>query len=148
MVERLVEEIAYRGAKWPSEHERDPKQDGTRNVRPEIRRDSGREAGGKNQRASGITEPRRIGHPVAERGAQGLRKQDRDPIEDLGLLRIDRIGRNRSQRTKQGQQRSEVSAQISMSSWLSRFDDRLHDLIFPGRRCGRKSTATAQKSGC
>ena len=54
-----------------------------RDLRLEICGGDDCQTGGEDDGAALIAEPVRVGHPVAQRGAERLREQDRYPIEYL-----------------------------------------------------------------
>src|ERR1700729_2040963 len=83
----LVEPIAESGAKRTRQNERTPEQQRSGDAGPEISCCDSRKSGGEYQRPAFVAEPVCIRHPVAKRGAERLRKQDRCPIEGLDLRR-------------------------------------------------------------
>ena len=90
MIQRLVQEIADSCAEWPGQDEDYPEQQCPGRFSPEINGSNGCDARGEDDGAAAITEPGGIRHPVAERCSQRLREQDRDPIEGLRRLVVDR----------------------------------------------------------
>src|ERR1700733_767829 len=117
---RLVEPITERGAKRARQNEGGPEQQGSGNAGREIGRRENRKTGGKYQRAALVAEPVGVGHPVAQRRAKRLRKQDRYPIEGLDLRRghgIDGYGAlegvPKGQRSHQQQEQQRGAAGIA-----------------------------------
>ena len=58
MCDRLVEQIAKRRAEWAREHERDPKESGTRDTGPQPKQVHDDESTGEDFRANLIAEPK------------------------------------------------------------------------------------------
>src|ERR1700730_17296861 len=85
---RLVEKVADGRAQGTREDEGTPEQQRARDVGKEVRRRDDSQPGTENQGAALVAQSC-VGHPVAERRSQGLRKQDGDPVEHLDLRRID-----------------------------------------------------------
>ena len=54
-------------------------------ARPEVRRGDHRQQRAEYHRGAGVTQPGRIGRPVAQRGAERLGEHDGHPVEYLGL---------------------------------------------------------------
>ena len=98
MISRLIEEIPDRRAKRPGQDERRPEQQDPRQIGPVIGESEHHEAGGEDKRPAFVAEAGAIGHPVAERGPQGLGKGDRQPVEGFDFRHIDRFHRYRALR--------------------------------------------------
>lgn len=97
---RLIQQITKRGSQRSRQDERDPEQQNARDVREEIRGRDERQASAKDQRAVFVAETKaasvRPRHPVAKRGAEGLREHDRHPVEYFNPGRGDRVDVNRT----------------------------------------------------
>src|SRR5258707_12316254 len=85
IVNWLVEQIAQGGTERSSEDKSGPEEQSARNVRKEISGGYQRQPCAEYEGTPFIAKPVCVGHPVAERGSQGLGKQDRSPIEHLDL---------------------------------------------------------------
>src|SRR5580698_455523 len=72
VADRLVEEIADRGAERPRQDESGPEQEDPRDAGEEIGRREQRQPGGKHKSAVFISGA--VGHPVAERRSERLRE--------------------------------------------------------------------------
>ena len=77
---RLVEQIADGRAERSREDERSPEKSGSRDLREEVEGSDDRERRGEDERAALEAEAGRVGRPVAERGSERLREQDRRPV--------------------------------------------------------------------
>src|SRR5258708_5564917 len=83
--DRFVEKITKRGTQWTRQNESAPEQQSSGDIGIEIGSEDQNQARGKDECAPFVAEPIRVGHPVAERRAQGLREKDRGPVEHLNL---------------------------------------------------------------
>src|SRR5665213_3138557 len=96
VVERLVEEIAYRGAEGTRQDKCRPEEPNPREVGPEVdARDEGKRRA-EQQGGSLVPESRVICRPVAECRAESLRERDGRPIEHLDAGCVDGPDRYRS----------------------------------------------------
>jgi sugar phosphate permease len=98
--DRLVEEVADRRAERPGQDESSPEQGRARDTGAVDQDHHQRQARREQHRTAAIAEsPAAVGvrHPVAERGAERLREQDREPVEQLGLARVEPLDRYRPQ---------------------------------------------------
>lgn len=134
--DRLVKEIADRRTQRPRQDEGRPEQDHTRNPCPEMERGDHGERSAEHQRRAGIAEAA-VRDPIAERGAEGLRQGDGDPVEGFRAWSDDGIDRNAAQRPIPSEERGKDAAQQQQRA------ARIADAERPGgevgeRRAGRR----------
>ena len=96
--ERLVEKIAERRTERPRQNKGRPKEENSRGARREIKKRENREAYCERRCAAEIAEPGRIGHPIAERRTERLRKGNRRPIKGFRFRRRYRLDGDRAER--------------------------------------------------
>jgi hypothetical protein len=95
-LDRRVEKVADGSAERSGQDECAPEQQRAGNIGEEIRRRDQHQRRTEHQRTALIAKAIGIGHPVAERRAQGLREQDGGPVERFNPGRSYRVHRNRS----------------------------------------------------
>ena len=108
--DRLVEKIADRRPQWPRQDEGRPEQDHAGNLSAQIEHGDYNQRPAEYQRSAGIAEAA-VGDPVAERGAEGLRQGDGDPVEGFRARSDDGIDRDAAQRPIPGEEGGKHTAQ-------------------------------------
>lgn len=113
----------------PGQHERHPEQDHGRNPGEVFERDHHGNGRADQQRATGKTQARIIGQVVAERGPQGVGKQNRHPVEHLApkglhLADVQRIAAQAPGREDRQQNRN----QDHRSGGVAQFKGAVHEV--------------------
>ncbi|PAV72903.1 hypothetical protein WR25_21020 [Diploscapter pachys] len=108
--DRLVKKITDRRPQWPGQDEGRPEQDHAGNMGAQIERGDYNQRSTEHERSPGIAEAA-VGDPVAERGAEGLRQGDGDPVEGFRARSDDGIDRDAAQRPIPGEEGGKHTAQ-------------------------------------
>ncbi len=85
MVDRLGQDVAQGGSEGSREDEGGPEEEDVGGIGPKIERGEEGEDAAEDERAAFVTERGVIGQAIAERGAEGVRDEDGEPVEGLGF---------------------------------------------------------------
>ena len=96
--EWLGEQVSNRCAERTSEDERQPEQQGARNLRAEVNGRDERQRAGEDDSRPFVPQPRIVREKVAESGPERVRKEDCRPVERFCLARDDAVDRHGAQR--------------------------------------------------